>query len=866
MTPARAVKIEELFELTIDQPATERRSLLEAACGGDQTLIEDVLLLLEADAAGSHRALRQNMTNLAGQLLCQNGIPTVSSQFGRYTIIDFLGQGGMGWVYLAERQDLGDKVAIKFLQDAWSSPERRDRFAREQRMLASLTHPHIARLYDAGVENGTPWFAMEYVKGEPITVYCEAHRLGLAERLRLFRAACEAIRYAHRGLTVHLDLKPSNILVNEGGEVRLLDFGIARSLDTDGRETQKTKTGFRLFSLNYASPEQIRGEMLDVQTDIHGLGVILYELLTGRTPSDLSNASASELSRYTEEEVLPASQAARENEQTAIQISQADWRDLDVLCGTALHRDRTRRYGTADALIRDLDHFLAHEPLEAQTDSFRYRLSKFGKRNRRQLIAAAAVVALIVVLTSVFTVRLVAARSRVQASEARTQRVHQLMLNLFEGDDDVAGPARGLRVVDLLDRGVKQAEGLTGDPALHAQLQYTFGSLYQKLGRPGRAEPLLRSALNEQTRAFGPDNPETIKSQLALARLGKEQSKLDEAERMVRDVIERAKRNFTSDSREVAAANAALGSVLEARGDIKGALPLLEGAERILSSGPVSVELSEVLSDLADTHYLRGDISISEKMRRRALALDRELFGAHHPKVAADLNNLGDMQMDRGQYSAAEGLYRQALEIDRAWYGDAHQKTGENFLGLATALLEQKRYEEAGAAFDRALAAIRASDGEQSFRFAAVLSLMGDMARVRKQFDHAGELYEQAAEIMRHAVGERNQFYAMQLSGTGAIYVLKREYRKGEIVLRKALGILQAIGPAERYTGLTLIRLAAALAGQKRYSNAEKEALAAYSTLREKTAPQSIEQITARKQLYEIYMAMQQPAKANQFR
>jgi tetratricopeptide (TPR) repeat protein len=316
----------------------------------------------------------------------------------------------------------------------------------------------------------------------------------------------------------------------------------------------------------------------------------------------------------------------------------------------------------------------------------------------------------------------------------------------------------------------------------------------------------------------------------------------------------------------MAIANAALGSVLETRGEIKNALPLLEGAERTLSMGPPSVELSDVLSDLADTHYLLGDVAICEKIRRRALALDGELFGAHHPKVAADLNNLGDMQMDRAQYSSAEALYRQALAIDRVWYGDAHQKTGESFVGLATSLLEQKRYEEAGPEFERALAAIRASDGEQSFRFAAVLSLMGDMARVRKQLDQAANLYERAAEILRHAVGERNQFYAMQLSGSGAIYVLKREYRRAEIVLREALGILQAITPAERYTGITLIRLAAALAGQTRYPEAEKTALAAYSTLREKTAPQSIEQKTARKELYDIYMAMKQPALASQFR
>jgi tetratricopeptide (TPR) repeat protein len=317
---------------------------------------------------------------------------------------------------------------------------------------------------------------------------------------------------------------------------------------------------------------------------------------------------------------------------------------------------------------------------------------------------------------------------------------------------------------------------------------------------------------------------------------------------------------------EAATARAALGSVLEARGDVRGALPLLEGAEKVLKDRHENAETSEVLSDLADVYYLRGDIQLAEATRRRALASDRRLFGANHPSVAADLNNLGDMAMDRANYEAAEALYRQALDIDQAWYGFAHQKTGENLTGLATAMLEQKRYDEAAATFDRALAAIKASDGEQSFRFAAVSGLVGDMARVRNQLDRAGKLYDQSAEIFRKVIGEQNQYYATELSGSGAIHVLKGEYREAEMILRQALGILQAVVPAERYTGLAQIRLAAALAGQKRYAEAEKEALGAYAALQKKTGPDSVEQKSARKELLEIYTAMNQPAKANEFR
>ena len=295
--------------------------------------------------------------------------------------------------------------------------------------------------------------------------------------------------------------------------------------------------------------------------------------------------------------------------------------------------------------IRDLNHFLKHEPLEARGDSWRYRLSKLVELIRGQVIAAVVILALVVILSLAFTLRLVAARDRALASESRTQRVHQLMLNLFQGDDDTAGPAKGLRVVDLLDRGVQQAQSLKGDPALHAQLQYTLGSLYEKLGRFKQAEPLLRSALNEQTRHFGADNADTVKTQLALVMLRKDESQLPEAERLAREVLEREKKKYSIDSREVATAGATLGSVLEARGEIKNALPLLEGAEKILSEGPPTAELSAVLSELADAHYLRGDIQIAEKLHRRLLELDRELFGVSHPNVAVDLNDIADIQM-----------------------------------------------------------------------------------------------------------------------------------------------------------------------------------------------------------------------------
>ena len=865
MTAARLARMEEIFEQVADLLPTEQDNLLNELCGQDNELKAEVTSLLEADAAGNHRVLHHDLTSLAAQLLEADDLLVLPYRFGRYLLRSYLGQGGMGRVYLAEREDLGNKVAVKFLQDAWTSPGRRQRFTQEQRLLAALNHPHIARLYDAGVEQGTPWFAMEYVDGVPINQYCRGRDLPLEDRLTLLRSACEAVAYAHRNLTVHLDLKPSNILVTSSGDVKLLDFGIARNLDREGGEAEKTKTSLRLFSLNYAAPEQIRGEILDVQTDIHGLGLLAYELLTGSIPADLTKAGAAELLRYTEEDAGRPSVAAHKNGALAVRASKAAWTDLDVLCLTALHRDRRRRYPTAEALIRDLDHFQKNEPLEARTDGLRYRLRKFTARNRSRIFAAAAVLLALIALSLFFTVRLVRARDQALASDSRTQRIDRFMLNLFAGDDTVAGPAAGLRVVDLLDRGVAQSKSLRAEPAVQAQLLYTLGNLYHKLGHLDRAEPLLRSAAKEQATLLGLQNSETMKSQLALADVLSDNSAYPEAERLVREVLEKAR--HARNNRDVAAAQLELGAVLSGRGDYRQAIPVLQEAVNALSKRPEDEELlSEALGYLVVSHYYLGQVNAADEVNQRGLSLDKRLFGPTHPYIGVDLQNLGDFQLDRAQYPAAEQTFRQVVSIYRAWYGPLHPKTANGLLMLGRSLSYQGRFNEAAALYDRALLAAKSSRGLESVQYAMALSMIGDLARDRNQLTRAQEEFLQAKDIFKKTVGEHHEFYGVELSNLGSVYLAEKQYRQAEKILRLSLDVLLKAVPDQVYTGLAQIRLSAALAGEKRYAEAESEALAGNNTLRKQLAPASVELQAARKELHSIYLAENQPAKANQFR
>ena len=613
MDSAHWKQVQELFHAAADLPPQEQRAFLKNACGENDALMGEVLALLAEDAQGSS-LLDRDVSHVAGQFFGEAaGSPLSFKDFGPYRIKHVLGEGGMGVVYLAERFDLGTLVAIKFLRDAWLSPARRERFASEQRTLAQLNHSSIARLYDADtLADGTPWFVMEYVEGVPLTQYCRENECSIERRLQLFRAVCEAVQYAHRQAVIHRDLKPSNILVKNDGSVRLLDFGIAKQLESLETPVDQTRTGLRLMTPAYAAPEQIRGERAGIQTDVYSLGVILYELLAGKLPFDFLNCTSAQAEKIIAEHepekpsaVVSRTEELRGSSAAVASPSKTAWADLDVLCLTAMHKDAARRYQSVEALIRDVDHYLNGEPLDARLDTLRYRAGKFVRRNRRSVIAASAAFALILGVIVFFTVRLAIARNAALAEAARTQRIQQFMTNLFQGGDEAAGPSDSLRVVTLLDRGVQEARALDQEPEVQAELYQTLGESYQKLGKLDQAEALMRSALDERKSLFGADSREVAESLVALGLLRADEAKLDDAERLVRQGLEMSKRHLPPNHPDVAKATAALGKVLEDRGTYDQAIQVLDEAVRLQSTGAaVTPELASSLSELGEYAFL----------------------------------------------------------------------------------------------------------------------------------------------------------------------------------------------------------------------------------------------------------------------
>jgi eukaryotic-like serine/threonine-protein kinase len=864
-------RIQTLFHEAATLPQAEQRVFLESACGEDEGLVADVLALLHEDARGTS-LLDQPLAEIANKVLAEDAHSLPFQELGPYRIRKVLGEGGMGVVYLAEREDLGSLVALKLLRDAWLSPARRERFSAEQRTLAQLNHPSIARIYDADtLSDGTPFFVMEYVEGLPLTEYCAQNQCSVERRLQLFRQVCEAVEYAHSNAVIHRDLKPSNILVRSDGTIRLLDFGIAKQIESFEVPAQQTMTGLRLMTPAYAAPEQIRGQRLGVQTDVYSLGVILYELLCERLPFDLSNLAPAEAETVLLEHEPPKPSAIGRRPgapSVAASLSRGSWADLDVLCLTSMHKDPERRYRSVEGLIRDVDHYLKHEPLEARPDTFDYRLGKFVRRNQREVVAAVVTAVLVIGLVTFFTVRLAKARNVALAEAARTQRIQRFTMNLFQGGDEAVGPADDLRVITLVDRGVQEAHALTGDPRSQAEIYQTLGTVYQNLGKLEEANKLLNIALDQRKALFGADSVEYADALVALAGLRDAQAKFDDAEKLVRQGLDVSKHHLAPNHPAVGKATALLGKILEDRGTYPGAIAVLEEAARLQStSDAYRADLSATLTELANCHFYAGHYDISESLNQRILAMDRELYGERHPHVADDLINLGAIQYERGRFSEAERFYRQGLDITQSFYGKDHPATASALTMLGRGLVSQGKLDEGAGILQQALAIQEKVYGKVHPRVAGTLNELGKIAQRRGQLDEAEAELSRAVEIYKSIYAGKHYYIGVALSNLAGVLVDRKEYARAEKLFQEALQIYsQTLAPDHQNVGIAHTRLGRAFLRDRRYHEAEAEIRIGYDILAKQSNPPQIWLQNARTDLSEVYDALHQPDKASKFR
>jgi serine/threonine-protein kinase len=819
-----------------------------------------VLALIEEDLR-DQPLLDSGIDQAAGNLLQFGPLPSlVRRQIGPYRLLKLLGEGGMGVVYLAERTDIGGLVAIKLLRDAWLSPMRRERFRVEQLALAQLNHPSIARIYDSNaLRDGTPWFVMEYADGLPLTEHWKQHGGSIREGLQLFRRVCEAVRYAHDHAIIHRDLKPSNILVLEEGTVKLLDFGIAKRLNTEEADANRTVTGLRMMTPAYAAPEQISNGPVGVYTDVYALAVLLYELLTGSLPERHGSAG--------ENVERPSSVVTRQNSEARKQLTRAEWSDLDALTLKAMEPEIERRYRSVGALLRDLDALETGRPLDAQPVRFSYIVGRFLRRHRRFIAAASVMILLLAIMAIYYTVRLTRARDAALREAARTQRIQEFTENLFYGGDKDAGPAVDLRAVDLLDRGRQEAASLSADPEMKADMEETLGGIYEKLGKLDLAEPLLVSTLEGRRKLSAGPSPKVAEDLLALSLLRKDEGKLDDAESLARQGLEMDKRTLLPGDPRIARAMLALGSVLEVRGKYDQAAEVLARAsDPQFQNVEAPTEKADILVELANVDFYQGHYDLSAALNNQALAIDRRMLGEQNPAIGQIYNNLGAIELNRGNYPSSEAYYRHALAITEAWYGTRHPETAANLTALAQPLTWENQYAEAQQLVEQALAIEKLVNGPVSSTVATTINQLGLLAYYRNQYASARQYFTQALDIWEKVYGDQHQFIAIGYSNLGSVCMAEKNYPCAEKNYREAVRRLDFASPDGLNDAIGHLKLGRALLKQGRCADAEPNTLAAYRYLVQHVNPANSYLANARKDLAAIYDALHQPQTAAHFR
>jgi eukaryotic-like serine/threonine-protein kinase len=493
MNPERWQRIEEIFRTAIDRPACDRNAYLTQACGADEDLRREVLSLLDRDTAEDF--IRDPIVNAARAFTANSKDNLAGDRIGPYRVMRLIGRGGMGDVYEAERDDeqFRQQVAIKIIKRGMDTDFVRDRFLRERQILAMLDHPYIARLFDGGATgDGLPYFVMEFVAGEPITAYCGRHQLSVNEKLKLFRKVCSAVQHAHQRLVIHRDLKPSNILITEDGEPKLLDFGIAKLLSPDAEQAYtRTEPALRLMTPEYASPEQARGGAITTATDIYSLGIVLYELLTGRRPYQFETCSPFDIERAICATAAPRpSEAARQQIGAPTKLARQLSGDLDNIVMMAMRKEAERRYQSVEQFSEDLQRYGAGLPIMARPDSFIYRAGKFVRRHRVGVSAVALV--LISLLGGIVATTLAARQARAERARAerRFAQVRKLSNTfLFDFHDKIqnvpgATEARAMVAKTALEYLDSLAQEAAGDPQLELELAVAYHKVGDVQGDP----------------------------------------------------------------------------------------------------------------------------------------------------------------------------------------------------------------------------------------------------------------------------------------------------------------------------------------------------------------------------------------------
>ena len=749
--------------------------------------------------------------------------PLAGVMIGAYTLVAPIGQGGMGSVWLAARSDgrFEGQAALKLLNTELLGRTGEERFRREGTILARLTHPHIARLIDAGVTGaGQPYLVLEHIDGRYIDRFCDEERLGIKARLRLFLDVQSAVAHAHAHLIVHRDLKPSNVLVNADGQVKLLDFGIAKLLETEPQETAVgllTASDSQALTPKYAAPEQVVGGRITTATDVYALGVLLFELLSGQHPTGEHARSSGEfvkavidteptrLSASINEESDPVVAATRSAQRctTPERLRRALQGDLDTILAKALKKNPDERYGSVAEFADDLRRHLDDLPIAAKPDALGYRASKFVRRHRRILWPAAVAATIIVGLMWFYTVQLRVERDRARLQAEKATKSSELLTGVLTSADPYRTPdGKEPTVQNLLDASAERVtSGLSEQPDLQAQMLTVIGRTYERMGLQIKALPLLERALEIGRRGRDTTPVQLAQSLNDLGVLYRELGDLTRAEPLLQESLMLRRQWLGAEDKDVAVTLVELARVLQDRGRSAEAEPHAREALAIRRTlfGDDHRETATSKNELGLLLLRRGDVADAEPLLRDNVATNVHLLGADHPNTAAARSSLALLLIAKGEASSAETLLRQSLGTMGRVFGVTHPRYARTLSTLASALEEQGQLDRAQALLEECLRIVEPMFGDDH---PDVVTYAVNLARLRLETGDGA-----ATEgSLRHALAVRERLYQAgdwriaQVQGLlgGALLAANRDAEAEAEMLAAARVLKPVPGPQQR--------------------------------------------------------------------
>ncbi|HXW17312.1 MAG TPA: serine/threonine-protein kinase, partial [Candidatus Acidoferrales bacterium] len=751
---------------------------------------------------------------------------------GPYRLLELIGEGGMGEVWLAEqRVPVRRRVALKLIKAGMDTREVVARFESERQALALMDHPAIAKVFDAGsTPQGRPYFVMEYVTGVPITNYCDEHKLTTQRRLELFIRVCEGVQHAHQKAILHRDLKPSNILVSEvdGKPIaQIIDFGVAKA--TAQRltaDTLYTQVGMIVGTPAYMSPEQAdsAGVDVDTRTDVYSLGVILYQLLVGILPLDFTKMPPEQFrSRLREEDVQRPSTKFRtlgEQSTATAQNRGADAPalirqvrgDLDAITLKCLEKDRARRYATPAELAADIERYLRNQPVLARPASFGYRARKYVRRHRIGVSVAAGAMVLLVAGGVAQTLEL----RRIKRERDRADRVTQFMTGMFKVSNPSEARGNDIRAREILDKASKDIDtGLAKDPELQAQMMHVMGVVYDSLGLYSKAEALISRAMEIRKQTLGVKNRNTLDSMSKLADILMEESHYPEAEKLSRETLDLRRRAFGPKDRDTLDSATQVASILNDESNFAEAEKInrevMETATREYGAQDEEARVSR--QHLAIDLAYEGKFSDAEKMFSEIYERERARLGDDNPAVLSAQGNLGAILEQMERYPEAEKVYRDNLAAKTRILGPEHPYTLMTAGNLAQVLTHEEKYPEAEELLRDTYATKLKTLGAEHRSTLVTLGNLSELLQLEGRYAEAEKINRQTLDVERRTLGPDHTDTLQTMHNLGAILKSERRFAEAEQVWRESFERRRrTIGEEHPYTGDAAYDLASVLA------------------------------------------------------